>query len=95
MSIASELLYSTNKKRGVVGPYSNAAGSISNKPGLNELVYGLISSHEPNCRVESVLRSDLRIIGLSGLINQTSCYAAPNAYQKAALVVEELSRVLK
>jgi hypothetical protein len=95
MSIASELLYSTNKKHIVVGPKSSSAACSRNWPGLTELVYGLISSHEPNFRVESTLRSDLRIIGLSGLINQNSYTDTPDAYQKAALVVDELCRVLR
>lgn len=96
MSLASDLLQSTSKR-------SSAQDSNQQQPAeevlgkwndLNHVVYSLIDKHEPDPRVEQKLRSDLRVMQLSGLINELSPCPAKKVCKEAADVMTELLRLL-
>lgn len=96
MSLASELLHSTSKRRA-----TNAAtdGDAQEQPhrewnGLNSLVYGLIDKHEPDPKVNEALRVDLRLMQLSGLIDEIHPCSTRRVCRDAASVMSELLRLL-
>lgn len=96
MSLASDLLQSTSKRSSEEN--SNQQPSAEEVLGkwndLNHVVYSLIDKHEPDPRIEQKLRSDLRVMQLSGLINELSPCPAQKVCKEASEVMAELLRLL-
>jgi len=96
MSLASELLHNTSKGKASSGA---AAGVAKQEPhrqwnDLNSIVYGLIDKHEPNPAWDAALRADLRLMQLSGLIDEMHPCATRTVCREAASVMSELLRLL-
>jgi hypothetical protein len=96
MSLASDLLQSTSKRRSepnADGPQP-AEEVLGKWNDLNHVVYALIDKHEPDPNIEGKLRSDLRVMQLSGLINEFSPCKEKKICKEAADVMAELLRLL-
>jgi hypothetical protein len=96
MSLASDLLQSTSKR-------SSSENSNQQQPAeeilgkwndLNHVVYSLIDKHEPTPGTDQKLRAELRVMQLSGLINEFSPCATKKVCKEAAAVMAELLRLL-
>lgn len=94
MSLASELLHSTSKRRDPQGGKGKDADPVQRLLCLNNIVYGLIADHEPVGDTEALLRADLRIMHLSGLTNEASGGVVTRVCKQAASVMAELVRLL-
>jgi hypothetical protein len=95
MSLASELLFNTSKGRKSEGEqHESADGAQTNWSDLNHIVYSLIDKHEPNPKLEAALRTDMRVMQLSGLVNEFSSCPTRKVCKEAATVMAELLRVL-
>jgi len=94
MSLASDLLHSTSKKRDSVEQSESASDSQRRLLRLNQVVYGLLEEHEPSGNLESRLRSDLRVMALSGLVNDNSITKTSTICRQAAQIMSELNRLL-
>jgi hypothetical protein len=95
MSLASDLLYNTSKRRQAQNDMKEAAESApATWAGLNSLVYSLIDKHEPDPKLETALKTDMRVMQLSGLINELSPCATRKVCKEASDVMAELLRML-
>jgi hypothetical protein len=94
MSLASELLHSTSRRRDQQGAPIKAGDPVQKLLSLNHVVYGLISDHEPQGNTEALLRADLRIMHLSGLANEHAGGVVSKVCKQAAAVMAELVRLL-
>jgi hypothetical protein len=94
MSLASELLHSTSKRRDRDNSQDRQIDPVQRLFTLDHVVYGLISEHEPPADTEKRLRADLRIILLSGLIREGGEGVVTRVCRQAAAVMAELIRVL-
>lgn len=94
MSLASELLYSTSKRAKSDSVQGRAVDPLKRLIALNHVVYGLIAEHEPSGSTEALLRADIKIMRLSGLIDEQSDAIVTGVCKQAASVMAELVRVL-
>jgi hypothetical protein len=95
MSLASELLQSAGKRTNQDKHESQPTEDVLAKwNDLNHVVYALIDKHEPDPQVEKRLRYDLRVMQLSGLVNEFSPCATKKVCKEAANVMAELLRLL-
>jgi hypothetical protein len=94
MSLASELLHSTSKRRDLQGAQGRGSDPVQRLLALNSVVYGLLSDHEPTGDTEALLRADLRIMHLSGLTSESSDGVVTRVCKQAASVMAELVRLL-
>jgi hypothetical protein len=95
MSLASELLFNTTKGRKAHAEQREAVdGAPTNWSDLNHIVYSLIDKHEPNPKLESALRTDMRVMQLSGLVDEFSPCTTRQVCKEAASVMAELLRLL-
>ena len=94
MSLASDLLHSTGKKTKADISRAKTTGPVERLLALSPLVYGLLSEHEPAGNSVSMVRSDLRIMRLSGLTTPTNPGMAVGVYGQAAKVLSELAHLL-
>jgi hypothetical protein len=96
MSLASELLHNTAKRRASSGAASGVADQEPHRQwnDLNSIVYSLIDKHEPNPKVDAALRADLRLMQLSGLIDEMHPCTTRTVCREAASVMSELLRLL-
>jgi hypothetical protein len=95
MSLASDLLQSTSKRSSAQKSNQQPAEEVLGKwNDLNHVVYSLIDKHEPDPRVEKKLRTDLRVMQLSGLVNEISPCTTKKVCKEAADVMAELLRLL-
>jgi hypothetical protein len=92
MSLASELLFNTSK--GSKTQDESAEGAQVNWSDLNHIVYSLIDKHEPNPHLEAALRTDMRVMQLSGLVDELNSCPTRKVCKEAAAVMAELLRVL-
>lgn len=94
MSLASDLLHSTSKRRDSAEWTGVAGGHQERVLRLNNLVYGLIADHEPRGDIEATLRADLKIMSLSGLACESDALGTSYVCRQAAQVMAELRRLL-
>jgi len=94
MSIASELLHSTSKRVNKPGGRIKEFDPLQRLVALDNVVYGLISEHEPSGGTADMLRADLKIMHLSGLVDRQSDTVVTRVCKQAAQVMAELIRVL-
>ena len=94
MSLASELLHSTSKRRDLQQAQERSSDPVQRLLGLNSIVYGLLSEHEPIGNTEALLRADLRIMHLSGLASENPGQVVARVCKQAASVMAELVRLL-
>jgi hypothetical protein len=95
MSLATELLFNGTKRRVAQKEKRQSTnGAPSNWADLNEMVYALIDKHEPNPQLDAALKADLRVMQLSGLIDEFSPCSTRRICKEASDVMAELLRVL-
>lgn len=94
MSVASELIQSTSKRRREEGLQMDAHSNVRHLLSLNSVVYGLIGQHEPSGNTEARLRADLRLMHLSGLVPDSCCDEVVSSCQSASVTLAELRRLL-
>jgi len=94
MSLASELLHSTSKRRDRDVLQDRPIDPAQRLFTLDHVVHGLISEHEPHADTEARLRADLKIMLLSGLIREGGEGIITKVCRQAAGVMAELIRVL-
>jgi hypothetical protein len=94
MSLASDLLHSTSKRRGLEGQPDLIGESQERLLRLNQVVYGLLSEHEPSGNLEARLRADLKIMSLSGLASENNLAKTSAICRQAAQIMAELNRLL-
>jgi len=94
MSLASELLHSTSKRRDRDVLQDRPIDPAQRLFTLDHVVYGLISEHEPHADTEARLRADLKIMLLSGLIREGGEGIITKVCRQAAGLMAELVRAL-
>lgn len=94
MSLASELLQSTGKRRGSDRSWEGWNHPLRHFQVLDEVVYGLLAEHDTPWHASQRSRADLRIMYASGQLGHESVPPITQACERAALVVAELSRLL-
>jgi hypothetical protein len=98
MSLASDLLQSSGKKKEKNLSAKEQQPASSDVLGkwydLNHVVYALIDKHEPDPRIEKQLRHDLRVMQLSGLINEFTPCTTKKVCKEASDVMAQLLRLL-
>ena len=94
MSLASDLLHSTSKRRDSADWSGGAGGPQQRLLRLNNLVYGLIAENEKSGNIEATVRADLRIMSLSDLTCEGDARGTCNVCRQASQVMAELRRLL-
>jgi hypothetical protein len=94
MSLASDLLHSTSKRRDLGEWHGVIDNPQERLLRLGNVVYGLIAEHEPSGNIEATLRADLRIMSLSGLVCENDNRGTCNVCRQASQVMAELRRLL-
>jgi hypothetical protein len=94
MSLASDLLHSTSKRRDSADWSGVAGGPQQRLLRLNNLVYGLMAEHEPIGNIDANLRTDLRIMSLSGLVCENDTLGTCYVCRQASQLMSELRRLL-
>jgi hypothetical protein len=94
MSLASDLLHSTNKRRDS-GEWQGVIEDPQERLlRLGNVVYGLLAEHEPSGSIEAILRADLRIMSLSGSVCENDNRGTCDVCRQASQVMAELRRLL-
>jgi hypothetical protein len=94
MSLASELLQSTSKRRNTDGFSGSLACPIRRLSALNHIVYGLMSEHMNSDYAGAHLQTDLKIMLLSGMINKQCGQNITQVCREASSVMYELASIL-
>ena len=94
MSLASDLLHSTSKRRDSDDWSVVAGGSQERLLRLNNLVYGLMAEHEPIGNIAATLPADMRIMSLSGLLCENDIRGTCYVCRQESQVMAELRRLL-
>lgn len=97
MSLATELLFNAQMRpEGDRDFHSKEVGedSLGKWAGLNHVVYALIDTHEPSPELDARLRADLRMMQLSGLLNELDPSSPMRVYKHASQIMTEFLRLL-